>query len=111
MWPLEVPVLDAARLNRKDSNRIFCAFRAEECGYLLKRSTPGQVLAAIRDVQIGAVPMSGKIIRKVIAHIHEQETAATAGEKLSVHEHEVLDLVVRGQKLSICEARRCQLEC
>jgi DNA-binding NarL/FixJ family response regulator len=80
----------------EDPDRIFCALRAGACGYLLKRSTPEQVLTAIRDVQTGGVPMSSEIARKVIAHFQEQETAAADVEKLSPREREVLDLVVRG---------------
>ena len=40
--------------------------------------------------------MSSEIARKVIAHFHEQETAAADVENLSAREREVLDLVVRG---------------
>jgi DNA-binding NarL/FixJ family response regulator len=80
----------------EDPDRIFCALRAGACGYLLKRSTPEQVLTAIRDVQTGGVPMSSEIARKVIAHFQEQETAAANVGKLSAREREVLDLVVRG---------------
>jgi len=80
----------------EDPDRIFCALRAGACGYFLKRSTPEQVLTAIRDVQTGGVPMSSEIARKVIAHFQEQENAATDVEKLSAREREVLDLVVRG---------------
>lgn len=80
----------------EDPDRIFCALRAGASGYLLKRSTPEQVLTAIRDVQTGGVPMSSEIARKVIAHFQEQETADDDVEKLSAREHEVLDLVVRG---------------
>ena len=80
----------------EDPDRIFCALRAGACGYLLKRSTPEQIIAAIRDVQQGGVPMSSEIARKVIAHFQEQETATSDVEKLSAREREVLDLVVRG---------------
>jgi DNA-binding NarL/FixJ family response regulator len=80
----------------EDPDRIFCALRAGACGYLLKRSTPEQIVAAIRDVRQGGVPMSSEIARKVIAHFQEQETAASDVENLSAREREVLDLVVRG---------------
>jgi len=80
----------------EDPDRIFCALRAGACGYLLKRSTPEQIVAAIRDVQQGGVPMSSEIARKVISHFQEQEKAAVDVEKLSTREREVLDLVVRG---------------
>ena len=80
----------------EDPDRIFCALRAGACGYLLKRSTPEQIVAAIRDVRQGGVPMSTGIARKVIAHFREQEAVASDVEKLSNREREVLNLVVRG---------------
>jgi DNA-binding NarL/FixJ family response regulator len=80
----------------EDPDRIFCALRAGASGYLLKRSTPEQVLTAVRDIQTGGVPMSSEIARKVIAHFREQETAANDVENLSAREREVLALVVRG---------------
>jgi len=80
----------------EDPDRIFCALRAGACGYLLKRSTPEQIVTAIRDVQQGGVPMSSEIARKVIAHFQAQVTAASEVEQLSAREREVLDLVVRG---------------
>ncbi len=80
----------------EDPDRIFRALRAGACGYLLKRSTPEQILGAVREVQQGGAPMSGEIARKVIAHFREQETANAQVETLSAREREVLDLVVHG---------------
>jgi DNA-binding NarL/FixJ family response regulator len=80
----------------EDPDRIFRALRAGASGYLLKRSTPEQVLAAIGDVRQGGVPMSSGIARKVIAYFQKQDAAAAEVEKLSAREREVLDLVVYG---------------
>jgi len=80
----------------EDPDRIFRALRAGASGYLLKRATPEQVLAAIRDVQQGGVPMSGEIARKVIAHFQQQEHSTADVGKLSAREREVLELVVHG---------------
>lgn len=80
----------------EDPDRIFCALRAGACGYLLKRCTPEQVIAAIREVQQGGVPMSSEIARKVIGHFQTQGTMTAEVEKLSTREREVLDLVVHG---------------
>jgi DNA-binding NarL/FixJ family response regulator len=80
----------------EDPDRIFRALRAGACGYLLKRSTPEQILSAVRDVQQGGAPMSGEIARKVIAHFQDQEAATAQVENLSAREREVLDLVVHG---------------
>jgi DNA-binding NarL/FixJ family response regulator len=80
----------------EDPDRIFRALRAGASGYILKRSTPEEVLNAIREVQKGGVPMSGEIARKVIHHFQVQSTVLAEVEKLSGREREVLDLVVHG---------------
>ena len=80
----------------EDPDRIFRALRAGASGYLLKRSTPEEVLNAMREVQQGGGAMSGEIARKVIAHFREQSQAAAEVEQLTTREREVLDLVVHG---------------
>jgi DNA-binding NarL/FixJ family response regulator len=80
----------------EDPDRIFRALRAGASGYLLKRSTPEQVMGAIREVQQGGVPMSAEIARKVIAHFRTQTVTTAEVEKLSPRECEVLELVVHG---------------
>jgi DNA-binding NarL/FixJ family response regulator len=80
----------------EDPDRIYSALRAGASGYLLKRSAPEQVLAAIRDVQQGGAPMTGEIARKVIHHFQEQSSTAAEVEKLSAREREVLELVSHG---------------
>ena len=80
----------------EDSDRIFQALRAGACGYLLKRSPPERVIAAIQEVQDGGVPMTPEIARKVIGQFQGQATAAAEVEALSPREKEVLQLVVNG---------------
>jgi len=80
----------------EDPDRIFRALRAGASGYLLKRSSPDQVVNAIRDVQQGGVPMSSQIARKVVAYFQEREAVTADVEKLSGREREVLDLVIQG---------------
>ncbi len=80
----------------EDPDRIFSALRAGASGYMLKRSTPEQVLGAIRDVREGGVPMTRGIARKVIAHFQHQKTESEEVEKLSPREREILDCVVQG---------------
>jgi DNA-binding NarL/FixJ family response regulator len=80
----------------EDPDRIFSALRNGASGYLLKRSTPEEVLTAIRDVQQGGAPMSGEIARKVILHFRDQSAVAAEVEKLTNREREVLELVSEG---------------
>ena len=53
----------------EDPVRIFGALRAGACGYLLKRSTPEEIIAAIREVRAGGGAMSGGVTMKVIQYI------------------------------------------
>jgi len=80
----------------EDPDRIFRALRAGASGYLLKRATPEEVLAAMREVHHGGGAMSGEIARKVIGYFREQATAAAAVDQLTAREREVLELVVSG---------------
>jgi DNA-binding NarL/FixJ family response regulator len=80
----------------EDPERIFQALRAGACGYLLKRSSPDQVIAAIRDVQQGGAPMSSEIARKVIAQFRQPVEQAAEVDTLSAREREVLELLSHG---------------
>ena len=80
----------------EDSERIFQALRAGACGYLLKRSTPEDVIAAVREAQEGGVPMTPEIARKVIGQFRQQAATETQMEDLSNRERQVLELVMHG---------------
>ena len=89
----------------EDPDRIFSALRAGASGYLLKRSTPEHVFAAIREVQAGGAPMSGAIARKVFGYFRDQESASAEVEALSKRESEVLELIVHGMSNKEIAAR------
>jgi DNA-binding NarL/FixJ family response regulator len=80
----------------EDTERIFKALRAGACGYLLKRSTPEELLSAIREVRQGGAPMSRDIARKVIASFQEPLPAAEEVVGLSPREREILELLAQG---------------
>lgn len=82
-----------------DPDRIFKALRAGACGYLLKRCTPEELVAAIREVREGGAPMSREIARHVIAYFQQTTVPPTGAEEiaeLSPREREILELVARG---------------
>jgi DNA-binding NarL/FixJ family response regulator len=84
----------------EDSEKIFHALAAGANGYLLKRSSPTKLLAAIREVHSGGSPMTSSIARKVVASFQKQKPAAgTTAEKsgqLSPREQAVLDGLAKG---------------
>jgi DNA-binding NarL/FixJ family response regulator len=80
----------------EDTERIFKALRAGACGYLLKRCTPEELIAAVREVRQGGAPMSREIARKVISSFQEPLTTAAEMEDLSPREREILELLAAG---------------
>lgn len=80
----------------EDTDRIFKALRAGACGYLLKRCSPEEVVAAVREVKQGGAPMSREIARKVIFSFQEPVAAAAEVEGLSPRESEILELLAQG---------------
>jgi DNA-binding NarL/FixJ family response regulator len=80
----------------EDSERIFRALKAGANGYLVKSSSPEQLLAAIRDVTTGGGPMSSQIASKVLHYFHRFGNSQSDSENLSQREVEVLDLLALG---------------
>ncbi len=80
----------------QDPDLIFGALRAGACGYLLKRSTPEQIKAAILDAHKGGVPMSGGIARRVISYFRQEAQTSSDLDSLSPREREVLEYVAKG---------------
>ena len=80
----------------EDTERIFKALRAGACGYLLKRCTPAELIAAIREVRQGGAPMSREIARKVITSFQAPVATADEMEGLSPREIEILELLAQG---------------
>ena len=80
----------------RNPEMIFGALRAGACGYLLKRSSPDQVLNAIREAQEGGAPMTGEIARQVITYFQSQTRVEDEVETLTAREQEVLELLAKG---------------
>jgi DNA-binding NarL/FixJ family response regulator len=79
-----------------DDELVFLALEAGADGYLLKRTKPADLRAALLDVFTGGAPMSSEIARRVVEFFRKQ--ARTRGETthLSAREEEVLVLLSRG---------------
>lgn len=80
----------------EDTENIFNALAAGASGYLLKRTSMAELLAALREVQAGGSPMTTHIARKVVQSFQRTPAATQPADNLSQREQEVLDLLAQG---------------
>jgi DNA-binding NarL/FixJ family response regulator len=79
-----------------DDELIFRALEAGADGYLLKRSKPADLRAALQDVLNGGAPMSSAIARRVVRSFRRPPANPRNDAHLSTREIEVLGLLSRG---------------
>ena len=79
-----------------DDDHIFNALQSGASGYILKRTSPAQILEAIRDLHEGGSPMSSEIARRVVDSMQKSKKRSEAAELLTARENEILDFLARG---------------
>jgi DNA-binding NarL/FixJ family response regulator len=86
----------------EDEETVFEAFRSGALGYLLKTSTPQEVIDAIRLGHRGEAKITPKIATKVIEDFRrvkdDDETDDTELYVLSDRETEILELIAKGMR-------------
>jgi DNA-binding NarL/FixJ family response regulator len=81
----------------QDSKLIFQALENGASGYLLKRTTPNQLIRSIEEVHQGGAPMTTHIARMVVQSFRRQQAEDGALlEPLTPREEDVLQLVAKG---------------
>lgn len=80
----------------EDDDKIFMALEAGASGYILKKTSPGDLLDAIRELHDGGSPMSSQIARRVVAYFQKQARPNPALEALTSREKEILDQLSKG---------------
>lgn len=80
----------------EDASRLFKSLMAGASGYLLKRTTPARLLAAIREVYEGGSPMTPQIARRVVQHFQQASAPSSEVKKLTPREKDVLDQLAQG---------------
>jgi DNA-binding NarL/FixJ family response regulator len=79
---------------------IFGALRAGASGFLLKRTRPEELLAAVHTVAAGEALLSPSVTRRVIDRMAQQPTPELTDraklDGLTPREREVLELIARG---------------
>lgn len=79
-----------------DDDHIFNALRSGASGYILKRTSPAQILEAIRDLSEGGSPMSSEIARRVVNSLQSSGKSQEAIKLLTRRETEILDFLAKG---------------
>src|SRR5262245_47436877 len=79
---------------------VFGALRAGASGFLLKRTRPEELIAAVHTIASGDALLSPSVTRRVITRMAQQPTPALADQArladLTPREREVLALIARG---------------
>lgn len=86
----------------EENDNIFNAICTGAVGYLLKKTSPAELLKAIRDANNGGSPMTPSVARKVIASFHKSITPKTSNTKtkLTEREEQILNLMALGKSYS-----------
>jgi NarL family two-component system response regulator LiaR len=79
-----------------EDDKVFPAIRKGAQGYLLKDSSPDELLQAIRHVYRGETSLHPTIARKLIQEINQPSDLPPSDDPLTEREVEVLKLVARG---------------
>jgi len=80
----------------RNQELIFQALQAGACGYLLKRSSPDELLKAISEVRSGGAPMTSEIARMVVEAFQKKPANLVASDGLTQRESEILSLLSEG---------------
>lgn len=79
-----------------DDRNIFDAIVAGANGYILKKTPPAKLLAAIEDAAAGGMPMTPTVARNVVEMFKQRLPSGTEQHSLTPREQEILGLLVDG---------------
>ncbi|HHY86638.1 MAG TPA: response regulator transcription factor [Verrucomicrobia bacterium] len=79
-----------------DDEMVFLALEAGADGYLLKRTRPADLRAALLDVLSGGAPMTSEIARRVVEFFRQKTHSRDDSVSLTAREEETLVLLSKG---------------
>jgi DNA-binding NarL/FixJ family response regulator len=80
----------------RNQEMIVQALQAGACGYLLKRSSPEELLKAISEVRSGGAPMTSEIARMLVEAFQKKPASVASGDSLTPRESDILALLSEG---------------
>jgi len=82
----------------EENEKIFEALNAGASGYIIKKTTPVNLLSAIKELYDGGAPMSSQIARKVVMAFQQKPEGITNGslDILTKRELEILEMLANG---------------
>jgi DNA-binding NarL/FixJ family response regulator len=80
----------------ENDEKIFEAIKAGASGYLLKKSTPEEIVEAVKSLYMGGAPMTASIARKVIESFQHHGSAYKSDYELTTRETEILNSLIDG---------------
>ncbi|MFH1194389.1 MAG: response regulator transcription factor [bacterium] len=83
----------------EDDDKIYDAICSGAVGYLLKKTTPDEMIKAIRDAFNGGSPLTPSVARKVISSFQKPQTDSSINDctSLSGRESQILNLMSNGK--------------
>jgi len=92
----------------EDDNNIFRALCTGACGYLLKDTSPSELVDAIRDAHQGGSPMSSRIARRVVTLFQDRFQPTRESEiRITGREQEVLAGLAQGNSYAAIADSLC----
>ncbi len=79
-----------------EDEKVYAAIKAGALGYLLKDSSPQEILAAIRNVHQGETSIHSSIAKKLMRELQRSSNLSPTEAPLTIREVEILKLVARG---------------
>jgi DNA-binding NarL/FixJ family response regulator len=80
----------------ENDEKVFDALNAGASSYILKKTEPDKIVAAIRELHEGGSPMSASIARKLVQIFQKKTTVSSDAALLSKREMQILELLSKG---------------
>ena len=82
----------------EDDDKIFRALAAGASGYILKKSSPQQIIESMDEMMLGGSPISSSVARKMVDFFQNNSKKFELDEKLTDRELEILNLLTLGYR-------------